>query len=453
MNDRISASLAAIDIDQKIKVMESTCQNILELAKRHGADSAEVGVSSDFGLSVQVRNQDVETVEFNQDGSFGITVYFGQKKGSSSTTDVSQSALEDAVSAACNIAKYTAPDPFSGLADKSLMATDFIDLKMDHPADVEVESMINQALECEAAALNVSSQIKSDGSSISAHRFARVYANSNDFIGHQASSRYSLSAVAIAQQANDMQRDYWYSLSRQFELLEAASNIGKIAAERAQSRLNAKILKTGKVPVCFSPDIARGIFGHLFSAISGGALYRKSSFLLDSLGQKILPEFISIDERPHLLNGLSSAYFDNEGVATKPRHIVEQGVLQGYILSSYSAKRLNTQTTGNAGGLHNVFISHSDLSQQDLLNQMDTGLFVTEVMGQGVNLVTGDYSRGVAGFWVEGGKIQYPVHEITIASNLKDMFNNIQVVGNDLDMRSSVVTGSILIDAMIVAGS
>jgi PmbA protein len=433
--------------------MQDKCEHILALAKRKGASQAEVGVSQDTGINVQVRQQDVETVEFNQDNSFGISVYFGQKKGSATSTDTSLEALESAVEAACSIAKYTDEDEYAGLADNELMAQEIFDLDLDHPAPNEVNDYSEFAVRCEAAGLSYSDKVsQSDGASISAHRYARVYGNSHGFSGSISSSRYSLSCVLIAQENGTMQRDYWYSLGRSLDDLESAEHVGKTAADRVVSHLGARTIETQKVPIMMVPEIARGIFGHFLAGIRGGALYRNASCLLDSHGKQIFPDFISLAERPHIKKGLASTCFDNEGVATFDRDIVRHGVVDGYILSSYSARKLALSTTANAGGLHNVIISHSGASFDSLLKQLDTGLLVTEVMGQGVNIVTGDYSRGAAGFWVENGEIQFPVHEITIAGNLLDMFKNIRVVGNDIDTRSSIMCGSVIVDGMTVAG-
>ncbi|NVJ58887.1 MAG: metalloprotease PmbA [Gammaproteobacteria bacterium] len=441
-----------MDMKQHVNAMRDTCQRILSLAKQQGATSAEVGVSQDTGISVQARNGDIETVEFNQDGSFGISVYIGQQKGTATTTDTSDEALNQAVAAAINIAKFTAADPYAGLAEAELMATDLIDLEMDHPENLSMEKMKQLALEAEASGLAVKGVSQSDGASFSGHRNARVYANTHGFIGDSCSTRYSISSVLIGEDQQGMQRDYWYTLARDFSKLDSAESVGKVAAERVISRLNGRKLKTQKAPVLMSPEISRGLFNHFFGAISGGALYRNSSFLVGAKGQDVFPEFITINESPRLVGGLASSCFDNEGVATFERDIVADGVLQDYILSSYSARRLKMKTTANAGGLHNVFISHGDNDFQAMLNELGTGFLVTEVMGQGVNIVTGDYSRGAAGFWVEQGEIKYPVHEVTIAGNLADMFKSIRCVGSDLDRRASVVCGSIIIDGMTIAG-
>ncbi|WMS87108.1 metalloprotease PmbA [Pleionea litopenaei] len=452
MQDTDNTALSVIDMDEKLVNMREVCEQILALAASKGASSAEVGVSQDTGITVQARARDIETVEFNQDGSFGISVYFGQKKGTASTTDTSQRAIEQAVEAACNFAKYTSADPFAGLADAELMATKIEDLSLDHPSDVSVDVMKQMVLDCEAAGLDVAGIYQSDSTSISAHRNARVYANSHGFIGDSSSTRYSLSSVLIAQDEQGMKRDYWYTLGRKFEQLESAQVVGTKAAERVLSHLNGRVLKTQKAPIMFTPEMARGVIGHFLNAIRGSALYNKASFLVDAKGQQLFPDFVQIDERPHLIGGLASSYFDNEGVATNPRHIVQDGVLQGYVLNSYAARKMQTQTTANAGGLHNVFISHQDLDFNAMLQELGTGFLVTDLMGQGVNVVTGDYSRGASGFWVEKGVIQFPVHEVTIAGNLKQMLQNIRCIGKDQDLRSAIVSGSMIIDGMTVAG-
>lgn len=452
MKETMNTTLTAIDMDEKLALMRETCRKILKLAESKGATSAEVGVSQDTGISVQARARDVETVEFNQDGSFGISVYFGQKKGTASTTDTSPQAIEQAVEAACNFAKYTEADPFAGLADASLMATTPIDLDLDHPSNISLDEMKHMALACEAAGLDCEGIAQADSASISAHRNARVYANSHGFLGDSSSTRYSMSSILIAQDEQGMKRDYWFTLGRRFEDLESPEEVGKKAAERVLNHLNARVLKTQKAPVMFTPEMARGILSHLFGAIRGSALYNKASFLVDACGEAIMPSFVTIDERPHERGGLGSGYFDNEGVATHNREIVRDGVLQGYILNSYAARKLNTVTTANAGGLHNVYINHQGLDFAAMLAELNTGVLVTDLMGQGVNVVTGDYSRGASGFWVENGVIQYPVHEITVAGNLKQMLQNIRCVGADQDRRSSIVSGSMIIDGMTIAG-
>ncbi len=454
MPKKIPNSLDSADTSKKNDEMKNICTQVLELAKKKGATSAEVGLNHDKGLSLQVRDSAVETLEFNQDTSLGMTVYIGQAKGSASTTDLSDSAIESAVDAACNIARFTTSDPCAGLADAHRMANDLIDLALDHPTQVSIDECIDIAKTCETAGVNAHDHIRqSDRTALSSHRFVRVYANSHGFLGDVSSTRHSLSCSLIAEDQQGMQRDYWYTLNRQFDAMQSPQEVGIKAAERAVSRLSAKTLPTQRSPILFSPEIARGILGHFFAGIKGHALYRNASFLCDSKSDILFPEFVSMEEQPRLMGGLSSCCFDSEGVETQSRFIVENGVVKDYILDSYSARKLGLETTANAGGLHNVIMADTEDSFDDLLKKMDKGLLVTEVMGQGVNIVTGDYSRGAAGFWVENGAIQYPVHEITIAGALKDMFKGLVAVGNDRDERSSILTGSLLIEEMMIAGN
>ena len=450
----LAPAVDALDVAAELNQLEALVATILTEAKAAGATSAEVGVSKEIGLSAQVRLGEVETVEFNRDGGFGITVYLGTRKGSSSTSDTSADAIRAAVRAACDIAKYTAEDPYAGLADAELMARDIPDLELDHPYGLTAEQALERALACEDAARAVDARItNSEGASVSSHRGVRVYGNSHGFMAGYASTRHSLSCVLIGEDAKGMQRDYWYTVSRRGEELESPEAVGRKAAERTLRRLSPRRVKTGTYPVLFSPDIAAGVFGHFINAIRGGNLYRQSSFLLNALGKPVFPDWLSIREEPLLKRGLASAAFDSEGVATWAHDLVRGGTLESYVLSAYSARKLGLKTTGNAGGVHNLILSDSGKSQAELLREMGTGLYVTEVMGQGVNIVTGDYSRGAAGFWVENGEIQYPVEEITIAGNLKDMFARIAAIGTDRDPRLSVATGSLLIPDMAVAGS
>ncbi len=434
--------------------LESVAAQVLQLAKAQGATAAEAALSEESGLSVNVRLGDVETIEFNKDKGIGVTVYFDKRKGTASSADFSTSGLEDAVRAACSIAKFTAEDPYAGLADADRMASEIPDLDLYYPWDVSPEMAIELARECEAAARNFDPQISnSEGASLSSHEGTRVYANSHGFMGGYSTSRHSMSCSVIAEDENGMQRDYWYSVARDRRDLEAAAEIGKKTAARTLQRLGGRRVGTCKVPVLFAADVAGSLVSHMISAIRGGNLYRKSSFLLDKLGQQIFPEFVHIHERPHTKKVLGSAPYDSEGVATYARDLVRDGVLQGYVLDSYAGRKLGMPSTGNAGGVHNVLIEAGALDQQGLLREMGTGLLVTEVLGMGVNIVTGDYSRGAAGFWVENGEIAYPVDEITIASNLSDMFMQLQAVGNDVDHRGNIKSGSLLIDAMTVAGT
>lgn len=427
---------------------------MLSQAREKGASAAEAGLSVESGLSVTVRMGEVETIEHNRDRSFGITVYFGQRKGSASTTDFSRQAVVDTVKAACDIARYTEADPYAGLPDAEQLAREFPDLDLDHPWPISTQQAIEMTRECEAVALNEDKRItNSEGSYITSHRAYRIYANSLGFNGGYATSRHSLGCTVIASQDERMERDYWYSVSRRGDRLDDIELTGRVAAQRAVGRLGARQLKTQKVPVIFQAEVARGLLGHLVRALSGGAQYRRSSFLLDKLGEVVFPEQFTIDERPHLKQAIGSAPFDSEGVMNSAHDIVRDGRIDRYILDSYAARRLNLQTTGNAGGVHNLYISHGDRDLAALIKEMDRGVLVTEVMGQGVNIVTGDYSRGATGFWVENGEIQYPVEEFTLASNLQDMYRNLQQVGSDVDTRSSLCTGSWLISEMMIAGN
>jgi len=433
--------------------LEQAAEIALSQAKSQGATAAEVGVSHSKGLSVTVRQGDVETLEYNNDTGLGITVYFGQSKASASTSDLRPEAIADAVKAASGIAKHTQADEYAGLADAELMATEFPDLSLYHPWDIDAEQAIGLATECERAGFDVDSKINnSEGASVSSHQGGRVYANSHGFVGSTLSSRHSLSCTLIANDDRGMQRDYWYDMTRDPADLDSAKNIGQRAAENTLKRLNARTVDTGSYPVVFAAEIAPSLFGQLIGAIRGGALYRKSSFLLDHLGKQIFPEFMHIHEQPLLLKAMGSSAFDGDGVATKARDIVAQGVLQGYVLDSYSARKLNMTTTANAGGVHNLTIDSGDLDFASMLKEMDKGVLVTETMGMGVNIVTGDYSQGAAGFWVENGEIQYAIDEFTIASNLRDMFMGIQAVATDVQKRGNTRTGSVWINNMTIAG-
>ncbi|MEZ0231777.1 MAG: metalloprotease PmbA [Methylophilaceae bacterium] len=425
---------------------------VLALAKAAGASAAEADVSLGVGQNVSVRLGETETIEYNRDKGMSVTVYFGQQRGNASTSDLSPQALYDTVAAACNIAKYTAKDTFCGLADSALMAKDFPDLDLDHPWNLSVDQAIELAKECEAAARAVDTRINnSEGASVSTSQGIFAYANSHGFVGGYPSTRHGISCSVIAEEGESMQRDYWYSSARLSQDLDSPVMIGHKAGERTVRRLGSRPIKTAQVPVLFEAPLASGLISNLISAISGGSLYRKSSFLLDSLGKQVMSSNISIYEEPHLKRGLASSIFDNEGVATHARDLVKDGVLQGYMLSSYSARKLGMTTTGNAGGNHNLIISHGSEDFNGLLNMMGTGLLVTELLGHGLNMVTGDYSRGAAGFWVENGVIAYPVEEITIAGNLKDMLKQIVAVGSDVLVQGSKQTGSILIERMTVA--
>jgi PmbA protein len=442
-------------IDSELDTLKEAVAAALAYANKLGASAAEVAISKQQGLSVSTRDQEVETVEFNKDGALGITLYRGGRKGSSSTSDLSPDAIALAVKAADGIARYTSEDPFSGLADIALMAKNIRDLDLYHPQELSAEELTELAIRAEKASVDADKRIKhSDGATVNAHTSAKVYGNSHGFLQGYCSSRYSLSCVVIGEEADgNMQRDYDYTVARKFSDLLAPEVVGAGAAEKTVSRLDARKIATSKLPVLFSPEIATGLIAHLIGAISGGSLYRKSSFLLDSLHTQIFPDWFSIEEQPHLLGGLASANYDSEGVATKDRCIIDRGQLETYLLTSYSARKLGMTNTGHAGGIYNWTLSHTNQTFADLIKTMDKGLIVTEVMGQGVNGVTGDYSRGAAGFYVENGIIQYPVEEITIAGNLKDMYMGIQGVAMDRDLRSSIRTGGILLSEMKIAGN
>lgn len=445
-------------IKTQLEHVKSRVANALELAKKLGADGAEVAMSRQQGLSVNTRLGEVENVEFTSDGALGITVYKEGRKGSASTADLSEKALAQTIEAAVNIAKYTSVDDCSGLADKSCLAMSPQDLDLFHPKALTTEQAIALAKECEDTALSYDERItNSDGATLASFEGFKVYGNSNGQLVGYPSTRHSLSCVMIASKDDDMQRDYAYTVNRDFNAMEAAVHIGQQSAIEAISRLGAHKLSTSKVPVMFRADIANTIFGHFIAAISGGNLYRKSSFLMDSLGKQVFPEFLTINERPHIKKALASSAFDSEGVATHDREIIKAGALETYLLTSYSARKLGLQTTGHAGGIHNWQLGLADNGQggdfDAMLKTLGTGLLVTELMGQGVNVVNGDYSRGAAGFWVENGEIAYPVAEITIAGKLQDMFAGIVAIGNDIDMRGSIQTGSIIINEMQVAGN
>jgi PmbA protein len=449
------ASTSNDSITTQLNEVKTRVATVLELAKSLGADGAEVAMSRQQGLSVGTRMGEVENVEFTNDGALGITVYKEGRKGSASTADLSEQALTKTVTAAVNIANYTSVDNCSGLADKNLLAMKPLNLDLYHPHDITTEQAIELAKECEESALTVDARItNSDGASFDTFSGFKVYGNSHGQLVGYPSTRHSLSCVMIASENDQMERDYAYSVNRDFTLLNSPKNIGLEASAEVLSRLNPQTLPTGKVPVLFRADIANSIWGHLIAAISGGNLYRNSSFLLDAIGNSIFPEFLTISERPHIAKALASSAFDSEGVLTQDREIITQGVLQTYLLTSYSARKLNLATTGHAGGIHNWLVKAQghDGNFDAMLKTLGTGLLVTELMGQGVNVVNGDYSRGAAGFWVENGIIAYPVSEITIAGNLRDMFKNIVAVGSDVDCRGSIQTGSILIDEMQVAG-
>jgi len=433
--------------------MEGLVNLALDEARQRGASEAEVGITVDAGLSVSARMGDVETLEYHRDRGMGVTVYRNKRKGSASTADLSAQAIRDAVAKAFSIAAFTAEDPCAGLPDAADIARDIPDLDLCHPWQIEPEEARDLAIDCEAAALATDKRItNSEGATLSTVQGLRVFGNSLGFLGGYASTLHSLSCSVLSQEGPDLQRDYWYSSTRDWRDLEDAKAIGIHAAQRALRRLGARKLATCNAPVLFVPEQARGLIGHFLGAVRGGSQYRRSSFLLDAAGQKVFPTGFALSERPHLPKALGSAPFDSEGVTTRDRELVVDGVLTGYVLSTYSARKLGLKTTGNAGGVHNLIVKPGDRDLAGLLRTMGRGLMVTELMGQGINGVTGDYSRGAAGFWVENGEIAYPVHEITIAGNLKEMYHDIVAVGSDVDNRGGIRTGSIVVGGMTIAG-
>jgi len=434
--------------------LSGIAESALAAAREQGVGAAEAAAHLSQGLAVTVRMGEVETLEQTRDKGLSVTVYFGKRSGSASTTDLSPAAVRDTVRAACTIARYTAEDPCAGLADPERLARSIPDLDLLHPWNPPVERAIELARECEAAALAVDPRItNSEGGSLSSYEGVEVYANTHGFIGTSAGTRHNLSAAVIAQDESGMQRDYWFTVSRRPDGLESAAAVGERSAQRALRRLGARKLTTRRAPVIYEAPVAASLLSHFVGAVRGESLYRGASFLIDHLGKEIFPPHVRIHEQPHLKGALGSAPFDNEGVATAPRDLVRAGVLQGYVLDSYSARKLKMQTTGNAGGVHNLTIDPGPRGLQELLKQMGTGLLVTELIGFGVNIITGDYSRGAAGFWVENGEIAYPVEEITIAGNLRDMYRGIVAVGSDVDVRGNIRTGSIWIEGVTIAGS
>lgn len=436
--------------------LRNIAKDMLDYARRQGATAASAEVSEGFGQSVTVRQGEVETIEYNRDKGLGITVYLGQRRGNASTSDFSPQAVRDTVDAALSIARYTAIDDCSGLPEKERLARDFPDLDLYHPWGLSVEGAIALARECEQAALKTDARIhNSEGATVNVHEAQFVFANSLGFIGGYPTSRHSLSCSVIAEQDDAMERDYWYSVARNAGDLLSAQQVGRIAAERTVRRLGARQIATMQVPVLFEASVAASLLGHLVGAVSGGSLYRKSSFLLDQIDKPVFSSHINISDVPDIPRGLASGSFDDEGVATQRRNIVENGVLRGYFLGTYSARKLGLSSTGNSGGNHNLILQPSgqgDLDMTGLLKTMNRGLLVTELLGQGVNSITGDYSRGAAGFWVENGEIQYPVHEVTVAGNLRDMYKNIAAAGSDVLVQGSRQCGSILVEGMTVAG-
>ncbi len=439
-------------LDQK--ELEDLVLFVLEEAGKQGVDQAEAAASHDLGLSTTARLGDVESLEYTNDRGIGITVFKNQKKGSASTSDFSPAALREAVSKARTFAQFTAADEHSGLADADLMAGDLPDLELAWDWNLHSDDAIQLAIESEDAARSFDERItNSEGATVSSNKGVRAYGNTHGFIASYPKTSHSISCVVVGEANGDMERDYWYSAARDAADLESAAEIGKTAARRTVQRLGARKIKTDTAPVLFAPEVARGFIGHAIGAIAGSAQYRRSSFLLNAAGEKIFPDFMQIQERPHIAKAMSSTPFDAEGVATVDRDIVTDGVLEGYVLSSYSARRLGLKSTGNAGGAHNLLIPGNAGDMESIIRSMDRGLLVQELIGTGVNAVTGDYSRGAVGFWIEDGEAVYPVHEVTVAGNLRDLYQRIVLVGNDQDLRGGIRCGSILVDSMKIAGA
>jgi PmbA protein len=434
--------------------LEDIVSTVLGMAREQGVDQAEVAASHDVGLTTTARLGDVESLEYTNDRGVGITVFKAHRKGGASTSDFSPAALRETVAKACTFARYTAADECAGLADENMMATDPPDLELSHPWGLDSREAIRLAVECEDAARSYDSRIaNSEGATVGTSSGVRAYGNTHGFLGSYPKTSHSLSCVVVGQDGESMERDYWYTAAREAGKLESPRQVGEKAAQRTVDRLGGRKIPTATAPVLFAPEIARGFIGHAISAIAGGAQYRRSSFLLDAAGEKIFPEFLQIQERPHLGGGMASAPYDAEGVRTQDRDLVVDGVLQGYLLSSYSARRLGLQSTGNAGGAHNLIVPGTAEGFESMMREMGTGLVVHELIGQGVNSVTGDYSRGAVGFWVENGEIGCPVHEVTIAGNLRDLYARIVAIGRDQDLRGGIRCGSILVEEMKIAGA
>ncbi len=453
MNDKAMVAQGILDREHELDQLLLRLEEAIDRAAKSGVDDVEASASMHAGLSVNVRLGEVETLEHNRDRGISVTVFLGHSKGHASSADLRPESVQDCVRRAIDIARYTEEDKSNGLADADRLATRFPELDCWHPRPLDVDEAIERALECETAGRADDRISNSEGASSSAHAGLSVYANSNGFVGRSSGTRFGQSCVLIAGKGEIMQRDYWYDTRRAFEDLDAPAQTGREAARRTVDRLGARKIPTCKLPVLFAPEVARGLVGHFIGAVSGGALYRDASFLKDTVGQQLFPQWLSMTELPLLQRGPGSTAFDAEGVATRERSIISQGILTGYVLSSYSARRLGLETTGNAGGVHNLRLTGQEKSFASLLKDMNRGLFITEVMGQGVSMLTGDYSRGATAFWVENGEISYPVEEVTIAANLKNMFADIQGLGDDRDERANIQTGSILIREMTIAGS
>ena len=428
-------------------------ENLLQQAKHKGATAAEVAVAMDVGFNVTSRLRDVETVEYNRDKEVMMTVYFGQSQGSASTTDTDEAALANCVDKACSIARYTNDDEYAGLADAALMAKNKIDLDIYYPWEITPQQAIDMAIKCESIGLDQDKRlVNSDGVSVSTVEVLSVYGNSHGFMGQRQGTCHNISCILITKEGDSMQREYNYTMARDARDLQSLDWVAKTAAERTLRCLGAKPVATCRVPVIFEAQMGRRLIGNFLSAINGTSLYRQASFLKDQLGKQVFNQQITIREEPHLSKGLASAAYDREGVATKPRVLVENGILQGYVLDSYEARKLKMQTTANAGGTHNIIVEAGEQDLSDLIKSLDKGLLITSMMGMGVNIVTGDYSQGVSGFWIENGEIQHPVEEVTVADNLSNMFRNIVAIGSDVDKRGGIQTGSILVDKMTIAG-
>jgi PmbA protein len=446
----VPASQASLDQSD----LEDLIQLVLNEARKQGADQAEVAASHDYGLSATARLGEVENLEYTNDRGIGVTVYHGLKKGSASTSDFSVGALRETVTKASTFAKYTAADECAGLADAELMASEIPDLELSHPWQLDADNAIRMAISCEDAARDYDKRISnSEGATVASSSGVRAYGNSHGFVGSFPRTSHSISCSVVGESNGDMERDYHYSSARDAADLEAPESIGETAAKKTVGRLGSRKIRTTKAAVLYAPEIARGFVGHVIGAIAGVAQYRRSSFLLGAVGEKIFPDFFQLQERPHIPKAMASAPYDAEGVATSDRDIVVDGVLKGYVLSSYSARRLGLKTTGNAGGAHNLIVPGNSEDLDSMIKSMQSGLLVRELIGQGVNPVTGDYSRGAVGYWIENGEIAYPVHEVTIAGNLRGLYPRIVAIGNDQDLRGGIRCGSILVDEMTIAGA
>jgi PmbA protein len=452
-NAAIMVSQSSLDREAELDALETRVRDALRLARRGGASAAEVTAHSSQGLSVNVRLGEVETLEHMRDRGIDVTVFMGHRKGSASSADLRGKSIEDCVRHALDIARFTQDDSCNGLAEPERLARTFPDLDLWHPVALDAEAGIERAVRCEDAGRSDQRIRNSEGAAFDAGHGLAVYGNSSDFVGRSSGTHYSQSCVLLAGEGDGMQRDYSFDSRRCLQDLEAPEETGREAARRTVRRLGARRLKTSEMPVLLAPEVAKSILGHLVSAISGTALYRNASFLRGQAGQQLFPGWVNLQERPRLLRGAHSTAFDSEGVETRERHIIEAGTLTGYVLSSYSARRLGLTTTGNAGGARNLLLQPGGENADNPLEEMQDGLLVTEVMGQGVNLVTGDYSRGAAGFRVEKGEIVHPVEEVTIAGNLRDMFRNVTTAGSDVDTRGNIHCGHVLLSTMMVAGS